>query len=437
MKRNPVAAFFLICFILGFPLPGFTQGSATIRDLLAEEPKSQILRLSLIDNLALEGDYSGALAIARQLLLELPDNTLVRAKIGYFNLYLGRYEEAKETFQELLSRQNQSLDARYGLIRVFSVLLDWDRVKSVCQDVLSLDQGNFSAILNTAWAEFNLKNYPGAFDWYNTREHKNRRTMRLGQGWCLMRMKRFTEARSTFQLLCQEFPYDTECLNAFKEADMMTLRKEITKAPWGVMLTSDDIHRYLELAKKSRLSGKLKDALDLMNAILEHDPRNIPALAETARIHQEMGNFIQADFFYSVLLNRREDREALVGKITALRGLGRIGEAARFARRLLELAPNANLGHLTLGDYHYQIGEFQKALDSYVQAQSSETLILQGKGWSMLNLKQFDHAQNVFEEILKTQPQNANALEGLREIAEQKNRTAASGTPILEKPDAQ
>ena len=404
------------------------QVSAAIRDQLAGEPKSMLLRVSLIDNLALESDFPGALQIAQQLLVELPGNPLILGKISYFRLSLGRYEEARESFQELLRHAPSSLDARYGLTKLFAILLDWDRVKSMCRDILQIDTGNFFGTLNTAWAEYNLKNFAEAYDWYNKPEWRNHRTMRLGKGWCLMRLKRYDEARTIFQGLCQEFPYDIECLNAFKEADMMALKKDLTKVSWGLQLTPDDVRRYLELAKRSRLSGKLQDALDLMLAIIQHDPRNLPAVAELAKIYGELGNWFQSDFYYSVYLNRKEDQEALSGKITALRGLGRFGEAARFARRLISVAPQATLGYLTLGDYHYQIGEFQNALDFYRSSSSSDTLILQGKGWSMLNLKQFDQAQKTFEDILKAQPTNQNALEGLREITDQKSRIPASGT---------
>lgn len=419
--------FLLFIFLLLFCPSLFSESSAAVQDLLTNEPNSLILQIRFADSLGLEGKYSAALHVLENLLPPNPQNPVILGKIGYYQFYLGQYEKAMETFKDLLRCQPYSLDARYGLVRVFSVLLDWDRVETLCHEILKIDPNNFFACLNIGWAEFNLKNFSGAYDWYNAPAFRTRRRMSLGRGWCLVRLKRFEEAKIVFQELCLVFPYDTESLNAFKEADLLSAQKDLSQVGWVTILTPEDMERYLEFAKKSRLNGKLDDALKLVALIVDRNPKHLEAILEMARIYSELGNWEKADFTYSIYLNQKKDIEGLAGKILALRYLGRFGDASKFAAELLELDKTSVIANLTLGDYHYQIGEFEKALFFYNQSSIPTTLILQGKGWSQLNLKKVVEARITFESILAREPANQNALEGLKEV---QNRMMSSPFPL-------
>jgi len=396
-----------------FPVPAFGQTDGFRESFLAE-PGSflRLFELALAHRRA--WNLSGALLALDEVLRIAPRCPAALLLRGEILLDLGRYEAAREAFQLGDEAAPEAPDGTYGLIKLNRALLNWERVLALCKRILSNSPDNAFAVLNSAWAHFNLRNYEDAVRLYDHPVCGKSRVMRLGKGWSLLRSGKVDDARVVFQSLLKELPTDLEALRGKQEVESALLRQNLPGWRVTAALTPEEAASFLDLASRAASLGKISEALDLWGYVMQGRPDNASACLGLAGAYSSLGNWGQASYYYSVVLNRQPDSDALRGKIRALGALGQWADAASLSADLLKKAPADALALSTIAYFRYLLGDFAKACGFYERAGKDDSLMLLGRAWCKFMLKDFQASRNLFKEVLQKEPANVGAIEGLK-----------------------
>jgi len=406
----------LVAVAVALAAPLRAQRSSALREQLRTEPGSVVLRVALSDALVAEGFALAALEPLDQALAANPRDLFVLNKSADLLLRLGRYERARKAWNEVLARAPESLDARYGLVKIARALSDWTRTLGLCREILARSPKSYFATLNLAWAHFNRREFAPALRAYSDPVHGQVRTMRLGAAWCRLRLGETGAARQAAEVLLRDFPGDPECAALAAEVVRPATGPAAEPSAPGSRLTTAEAQGLVEKGSSFRSQGKLAQALELARRVLEDDSSNAAAVALAADLTARLGQWSLSSHYGSMLINLSPGAEPLRGKIVALRQLGYWEYAAQLSEDLLEMAKDDPLGLATLAWQRYRTGEFRRALELYRRADPNDALMQQGVAWSLLMLQEYDRAREAFDRILARDPANVSAAEGLRAI---------------------
>jgi tetratricopeptide (TPR) repeat protein len=92
-----------------------SEGIATLRQLLAHDPRNIMARRDLGSSLVETGEYAKARAAFQQVLAEAPDDYMTNFKIGFAEERLGLLKEAKEHLEAACRIAPESQQARREL----------------------------------------------------------------------------------------------------------------------------------------------------------------------------------------------------------------------------------------------------------------------------------------------------------------------------------
>ena len=408
-----VAFLFLTLTVSGWGQLASTSWRTATGPLL-EEPGSALLTLNLVNSLERDRNFPLAISTLGDLLREYPNNPLLLLKRGNMRLRAGQLLPAKADFEKVLGLGKLDPDALYGLVKIQEVLQDWERSLGLCQTILSVDSGNFFAILHSGWACFQMKRFDEALKWYSHSGHSRQRKMALGRGWTLIRLKETVRARQAFEEVVSLNPYDPEGLEGLREVDRLALNGQMEAV---AAIGELDVKQAMELLPSLRQQGRIIEALQVTEAVLAREPLHSGILSEKAQLLALMGRWFEAEQCYSVLLQKENNQEYLRGRMSALFFLGRLSEAAVAAREVLKRTSTDTLALKLIADDLYALGKFNLALE-YYEKLPADLWAWQGKGWCHLVLGNLPAARKAFQDLLARYPGNSAALEGLRRIGE-------------------
>lgn len=165
-------------------------------------------------------------------------------------------------------------------------------------------------------------------------------------------------------------------------------------------------------------SGFLHYVLGAVLTQLERYEEAIPCLRKAA----ELGIEIES---YPVLLNVKSLLPYYYGK--CLEGVGRLEEAADAYEKALKAAPG-NVDTLrTLGFLMSRLRKFEKAMDFFEKAKENSPDVERGIWLALAKLylffKKNDGAISLYSELLEKEPGDADALEGMKRIGIQYEKT--------------
>ncbi|NLI77429.1 MAG: tetratricopeptide repeat protein [Candidatus Riflebacteria bacterium] len=406
---------FLLCLlaVLGALAPSRGMTSRACRDALAAEPGSLRWQIALAEALRAEGQSAAALLALTEARTVAPRCAAVRFLEGEILLDQGRYEAARQAFEAGGELAPDAPDAWYGLIRLHRALRNWEAVLALCRDLRQRDPDHPFAVLNEAWAHFNLRQYEEADRLYSHPRHGRTRLMRLGKAWTRLRLGNVEEAGTLFRALLQEDPADADAAWGLREAEGVVLYKGL--AGWGLSVndTPAEVAALLDRAARFAALGRQAEAIDLWFYALKGDPGNATACLGLAAAYAAQGDPARANYYYSVILNRGWDPDAARGRIRALGALGAWSEAASFSADLLQRVGTDSLALGTMAWFRYSVGDFEEAYRLYERAGPQDPTMTLGRAWCRFMQKDYPASRTLFREVLASQPANPGAIEGL------------------------
>lgn len=201
---------------------------------------------------------------------------------------------------------------------------------------------------------------------------------------------------------------------------------------------SDAQHNNMLTTGMNTLSnGKAKEAiLNYFNPIIKDYENNYASTREqifTARTQKEHDKYMHSVNNAKILSETWS--EAYYLKAYALLELKEINEAQTVVKKALNLAPS-NSKYLSEFAHIYQLKkEFKDALRTYTWAETSANLYTpkslhqkellrakRGMGYNLIELKEFNKAENIYKQILKILPHDEIAIKELKYIQELKKR---------------
>jgi tetratricopeptide (TPR) repeat protein len=347
-----------------------------------------------------------------QTLSEFPDDAVLLCQSAAEAVTQGRYERARATYRAVLDRYPGSTTARHGLIDVSRALADWERVLALAQEC-----NDTYGLANAAWAHYNMKRYDQALAEYTDPRHAGTYAMRLGAAWCQLKLGARDTARAGFEQLQRDYPTDTGAA-----AGLETLAKDPPSPAPQKPLSEADAASAFATARMLRERNRSAAAVEVLSMLVENGVTAVRqrAAAELADVEAAQGSWSLASYHASVALTAGPAPEALRRKLRCLRQLGQWTDAELVARELLTREKDDALAVATVAQARFVAGDFAGALEFYRRTDPHDTLLEQGRAWSLLNTGDANAARAAFQGILARDPDNTSAREGLRRIEAQK-----------------
>lgn len=402
--------------LLGTMAPARGMTSLACREALVAEPGSLLRQLALAEALRAEGQSAAALLVLSEAKAAVPHCAAVRFLEGEILLDQGRYEAARQAFETGGDLAPDAPDSRYGLIRLHRALLNWEMVLALCRDLQQRDPDHPFAILNAAWAHFNLRQYDEADRLYSHPRHGQSRLMRLGKAWTRLRLGHAEEAGTLFRALLKEDPADADAAWGLREAEGAVLHKGLAGWELSVNDTSAEVAALLEQAARFSALGRHAEAIDLWAYALKGDPGNATACLGLAAAYAAQGDHTRANFYYAVILDRGWNLAAARGRIRALGAVGAWSEAASLSADLLQRVGTDSLALGTMAWFRYSVGDYEEAYRLYEQAGPQDPTMILGRAWCRFMQKEYPASRALFREVLAIRPADPGAIEGLRLI---------------------
>lgn len=186
----------------------------------------------------------------------------------------------------------------------------------------------------------------------------------------------------------------------------------------ALRLSPDSPSIHLGLAQLFLLQGKLDDAENSAQRVLEISSGNGPAWRILARIAEKQGNYSAAAEYYRLcLVGEPQDAKARLnrGLILAVH-LGRDREAEQELNLVIEGNPEQDQAHAVLGEIHLGRNEFaeaEKAANRALEINPDNYSALALMGRLYLRAGDSGLAENFFREAHRVEPEGALALYGL------------------------
>jgi tetratricopeptide (TPR) repeat protein len=384
------------------------EAAALLRELV-DVPGADPANLK---NLALEYDaghrVSEAVAAYEAYLRIKPDDAEARTRLGALNGQQTAYTKALEEFQVVLSKKPDFPPALIGVARIYS----W--------------QGRFTESLRLYDRALRLE--PGSGD------------AATGKAFALLWMGRSEDAESLFATLHRRFPRDGEITKGLESARGALDAK--TKAAAGKQIAAephDEAYFRERLSQNPLDAGALKALTSLASSpqrceeSIEYGRQAMKISPDDQSLELVLANslaycrqYSEAIEHYRHYLKAQPRAEGVFYELAqALLRSHKTEESISVLESLLKLDP-ANLdAQLSLSQAHAALGQYGEALEGYHQVLNVDPDnydALQGNAFVLYWTKHFAEAQQIFRELQKRQPadaQNAEALAGIGRAQEQ------------------
>ncbi len=186
------------------------------------------------------------------------------------------------------------------------------------------------------------------------------------------------------------------------------------QAPGGQWMP---LNQVLALVEQHRQAGRLPEAANLCQQILQARPGEARALQALSMINHQAGNLPAAIEFMKRAAAADPGNAIFHSNLCEMcRQAGRLDEALAAGRRAIELRPDYPEAHSNLGIVHYEREEYDQAADCYRQAlrlRPEFAEAISNLGNALRAGGQFDEAISLYERALALKPDYAIGISNL------------------------
>lgn len=96
------------------------------------------------------GNYKDAINAIQNIYSSFSNDYLVNLRMGWLNYLDKNYNESIKYYKKSLQLSNNSIEAQLGITYPYAAKNNWDDIKSIYENIMDVDQMNYTARLNLA-----------------------------------------------------------------------------------------------------------------------------------------------------------------------------------------------------------------------------------------------------------------------------------------------
>lgn len=256
----------------------------------------------------------------------------------------------------------------------------------------------------------------------------NNQWLPVGIAHALRELNRFKEAEAALQAVLNVTP---EYFDALLEMGHLANRQKehaVAVHYYQRALTANPLRETLAVSIASHLRelGQLDEARTFLSTFLAKHPTHFAALLDSGRIARQQARYSDAISFFQRALDVRPDNEWLPCGIAAcLHESGRCEEASSILTELLNSKPDHIDAWIEWANLSRRREQHEIALNALYQAKklgsTNEWLPLKIVG-CLRELRRFEEASIILEDLLNDEPNHLNALIELGQLARKQSR---------------
>jgi tetratricopeptide (TPR) repeat protein len=450
--------------------------------LLNTYPQEERFRLALGSLYVKLGRYSDAIDLYQRGLEQNPDSPSLTLALGQAYYESGNIPIAKETFEMVLKNNPDNVEALAGLAKIFEKLEDFSKANLLFEKGLTYGPYNETILYDAADFAMKQKKYSEALTYYERLSKINPSSTYLQEmvsqakyGPLLdeihtkTKLKQFSKVEGLYQNLLQKAPSNAEFYLLFgnfyrdqaDEKKAQSLYEEGLKiAPSNASLqvalgfsylkenkssdgqaifkkvlknNPENIEALVGLGKVKEIENDPKEAEVLYLKAVESDPKNIFALSHLASFYTEQKKFQNAERTYKKIYDINPDlnwAKKSVDQIKFKRILEQIEksqseesteQAEMLYLQMIQTSPTVTDYPLGLAELYIQSRRLEEAKELLGDslAKNPDSAPLKTKLAQVLFLLgDTQESLSLYEQVIKHDPLDAQALGGLGKIAE-------------------
>jgi tetratricopeptide (TPR) repeat protein len=340
-----------------------------------------------------KNNYGQAIAWYEKVLNIDPWHEKALREAAYAYQWTGQYEKAALNFEKVLSLRPDDNKIKKSLAETYSWKKEYEKAIPLYKEVIDAT-GDIAAERQLAEVYVWNKNYE--------------------------------DAVKSFKEVLKHEPGDTKIKAAL--ADVLSWQKEYDEAVLlykDIITATGDINIKRQLAEVYIWTNRFDPAKDILEAIVEANPKDFEAKLLLAKALHYSGDINKASLIYEELIKEKR----LVGKAEEIEARSLLGAAymadknyedsIRQFREILKAAPDNVGARASLADilswqkkYDESIAEYAKILEIEPFNLKIREKLAGVYTWK----KDYENAENLYKDIIKQDPQNLGAYASLAEI---------------------
>lgn len=388
------------------------------------------------DKLIQEGNFKRAKSILKLIMNYWPEDLATQERLAEVYFLQGELIESKGLFEKLAARDDQNPKTFARLGEIYLQMKQYERAADEFHRALELDPNNPDYLLGRGTALRKLKKYAESEQYLARATELQPDNPLLRHELALNLKAGGRKAEAVTQLLkAVDLSYHA---GDYAEAERMALEAldmDPTRAEtyeiFGRILHSQGRSEeaimilgkgashgeragiYSANARIFSNLGEPERSLEYARKALSIDPSWEEARQIEARALQQMGLFGESlEILDQYLADHPEAAWAYTAKGEALEAIGQYSEALACYQQAAELRPDEQRVQVRLGSLFYDLGDYQASLEHLNKALEVEPQaeIFSLKGKCLYVLDQHEEAADAFQQALKLNPDDADAL---------------------------
>ena len=157
-------------------------------------------------------DYAKAIEELKK--VYVADNYYLNLRLGWLNYWAGKYNESVTYYQQAIKLMPNSVEAKLGLTYPTSAMGNTEKLKTIYNEVLALDDKNTTANYNLGFVFYNKKDYDSALKYFEkvVNSFPFDYNSMIMYGWTKYKLGKLQEAKTIFNKILLINPYDTSAI---------------------------------------------------------------------------------------------------------------------------------------------------------------------------------------------------------------------------------
>jgi tetratricopeptide (TPR) repeat protein len=297
--------------------------------------------IELSDSKAKAGDYIGAKAGYKQVLLKEPNNTTCLYKSGLMSIQMGiDLDEAIEDFTKAIQLIPKYSDAYWGRGMARKMKNEYKQASDDLEKSIQLDPNNYEAYISLAEVKYHLTDYTKA-DYY-------------------------------YSQYLKKYPkdFDTYSDRAHVRMEQLRLKEAIQDYTKAIELNPNKQYQdYLDRGKAKHLIQQYDSANSDFNKAIEISPNSLDLLYSLGTFFVEQEKFNDAiSYFDKILITDNANSRAFLYRGFSKNGLEKFDEALFDLNSAINLEPDLGYTYIQRGYSKVKLGLIKQACIDFNKA---------------------------------------------------------------------
>ena len=401
-----------------------TEAADEFINLLARDPGDT----EALNNAAVifrrQGKFQEALSYLKDAIDVDPTKAEFHYNIGNIHKQLGNNKEASVAYSKVIDLDPGFVPAYNNLGTIYEQLREYNKAYGVFRKGLALDSNNPTLHFNYGVALEASGRLEEAANEY-------RAALRSKPGWpdpinnlgiVLFKQGRHEKAMATFNRVLAMDPFNAEAHNNMGVvlADQGRTQEAIKNYRQAIEVNPRYIKAVINLERALEASGDFADALIELEKLVKLSPDNASIRNRLAGLYLKMERYPEALEQAEAALQWEPDNiQALRVQGAAQRIMGNDAAAQTCFEKILSLDPGNYSFLMDLADIHFRRKEHKEAeerIQSYLIRRPNDRAAKMLLGRLYAEMGNRTHAIQVFEELSKADPNDAEALAAVAEL---------------------